>query len=236
MAAKESGNAPLQSERTHDGTAQAHLLPPGYLWLSTQSGALLPMHASEEHAPKNTKYIEGNLPLFTPQKSCHFRGVTAVINLRPVIRTGPGAPPGLGLQPLGAGTLSFWGQAGQCCCSGGSGPSRARGRQGHLQRERGRGSRLYVITGDRSGNSRAKPIPAEFSITEVSSLGQLPVQGRATPALMLGRRSPPSARSPVESHALLPPPYTCRGRVASSVLLRARGSCESRVSDPSHAA
>ena len=30
-----------------------------------------------------------------------FRGVTAVINPRPVVRTGPGVPPGLGLQPLG---------------------------------------------------------------------------------------------------------------------------------------
>ena len=29
VAAKQSGNAPLQSKRTHDGTAQAHLLPPG---------------------------------------------------------------------------------------------------------------------------------------------------------------------------------------------------------------
>ena len=31
VAAKQSGNAPLQSKRTHDGTA--HLLPPGYSWL-----------------------------------------------------------------------------------------------------------------------------------------------------------------------------------------------------------
>ena len=31
----------------------------------------------------------------------NFRGVAAVINSRPVIRTGPGAPPRLGLQPLG---------------------------------------------------------------------------------------------------------------------------------------
>ena len=30
-----------------------------------------------------------------------FRGVAAVINSRPVIRTGPGVPPGFGLQPLG---------------------------------------------------------------------------------------------------------------------------------------
>ena len=33
--------------------------------------------------------------------AANFRGVAAVINLRPVIRTGPGVPPGLGLQPLG---------------------------------------------------------------------------------------------------------------------------------------
>ena len=33
--------------------------------------------------------------------AANFRGVAAVINSRPVIRTGPGAPPGLGLQPLG---------------------------------------------------------------------------------------------------------------------------------------
>ena len=31
VAAKQSGNAPLQSKRTHDGTA--YLLPPGYSWL-----------------------------------------------------------------------------------------------------------------------------------------------------------------------------------------------------------
>jgi len=30
-----------------------------------------------------------------------FRGVAAVINSRPVIRTGPSVPPGFGLQPLG---------------------------------------------------------------------------------------------------------------------------------------
>ena len=34
--------------------------------------------------------------------AANFRGVAAVINSRPVIRTGPGVPPGLGLQPLGA--------------------------------------------------------------------------------------------------------------------------------------
>jgi len=33
--------------------------------------------------------------------AANFRGVAAVINSRPVIRTGPGAPPGCGLQPLG---------------------------------------------------------------------------------------------------------------------------------------
>ena len=46
------------------------------------------------------------------------------------------------------------------------------------------------------------------------------------------------ALSPVASRVprVLGPPHTPRGRVASSVLLRARGSCESRVSDPSHAA
>ena len=33
--------------------------------------------------------------------AANFRGVAAVINPRPVIRTGPGVPPGLGLQPLG---------------------------------------------------------------------------------------------------------------------------------------
>ena len=33
--------------------------------------------------------------------AANFRGVAVVINPRPVIRTGPGAPPGLGLQPLG---------------------------------------------------------------------------------------------------------------------------------------
>jgi len=33
--------------------------------------------------------------------AANFRGVAAVINSRPVIRTGPGAPPGFGLQPLG---------------------------------------------------------------------------------------------------------------------------------------
>jgi len=33
--------------------------------------------------------------------AANFRGVAAVINSRPVIRTGPGVPPGLGLQPLG---------------------------------------------------------------------------------------------------------------------------------------
>ena len=32
--------------------------------------------------------------------AANFRGVAAVINSRLVIRTGPGAPPGLGLQPL----------------------------------------------------------------------------------------------------------------------------------------
>ena len=33
--------------------------------------------------------------------AANFRGVAAVINSRPVIRAGPGAPPGFGLQPLG---------------------------------------------------------------------------------------------------------------------------------------
>ena len=33
--------------------------------------------------------------------AANFRGVAAVINSRPVIRTGPGVPPGFGLQPLG---------------------------------------------------------------------------------------------------------------------------------------
>ena len=33
--------------------------------------------------------------------AANFRGVAAIINSRPVIRTGPGVPPGLGLQPLG---------------------------------------------------------------------------------------------------------------------------------------
>jgi len=32
-----------------------------------------------------------------------FSEVAAVINSRPVIRTGPGVPPGLGLRPLGTG-------------------------------------------------------------------------------------------------------------------------------------
>ena len=40
-----------------------------------------------------------------------FRGVAAVINSRPVIRTGPGVLPGFGLQPLGTArpkpTISF---------------------------------------------------------------------------------------------------------------------------------
>jgi len=34
--------------------------------------------------------------------AANFHGVAAVINSRSVIRTGPGAPPGFGLQPLGA--------------------------------------------------------------------------------------------------------------------------------------
>ena len=33
--------------------------------------------------------------------AANFRGVAAVISSRPVIRTGPGVPPGFGLQPLG---------------------------------------------------------------------------------------------------------------------------------------
>jgi len=33
--------------------------------------------------------------------AANFRGVAAAIISRPVIRTGPGAPPGFGLQPLG---------------------------------------------------------------------------------------------------------------------------------------
>ena len=33
--------------------------------------------------------------------AANFRGVAAVINSRPVIRTGPAVPPGLGPQPLG---------------------------------------------------------------------------------------------------------------------------------------
>jgi len=43
--------------------------------------------------------------------AANFRGVAAVINSRPVIRTGPGVPPGLGLKPLGTArpkpTISF---------------------------------------------------------------------------------------------------------------------------------
>ena len=43
------------------------------------------------------------LKVYAPQRlhAANFRGVAAVINSRPVIRTGPGAPPGFGLQPLG---------------------------------------------------------------------------------------------------------------------------------------
>ena len=33
--------------------------------------------------------------------AANFRGVAAVVNSRPVIRTGPGVPPGFRLQPLG---------------------------------------------------------------------------------------------------------------------------------------
>ena len=33
--------------------------------------------------------------------AANFRGVAAVIDSRPVICTGPGVPPGFGLQPLG---------------------------------------------------------------------------------------------------------------------------------------
>ena len=33
--------------------------------------------------------------------AANFHGAAAVINSRPVIRTGPVVPPGLGLQPLG---------------------------------------------------------------------------------------------------------------------------------------
>ena len=33
--------------------------------------------------------------------AANFRGVAVVINSRPVIRAGPGVPPGLGPQPLG---------------------------------------------------------------------------------------------------------------------------------------
>jgi len=36
-------------------------------------------------------------------------------------------------------------------------------------------------------NSRVKPIPAQCSTTEVSSLGQQSAQDRATPAFTLGR-------------------------------------------------
>ena len=41
--------------------------------------------------------------VYAPQRlhAANFRGVAAVINSRPVIRTGPGVPPGLGLQPPG---------------------------------------------------------------------------------------------------------------------------------------
>ena len=37
--------------------------------------------------------------------AANFRGVAAVINTRPVIRTGPDVPPGFGLQPLGTARL-----------------------------------------------------------------------------------------------------------------------------------
>ena len=33
--------------------------------------------------------------------AANFHGAAAVISSRPVIRTGPGVPPGFGLQPLG---------------------------------------------------------------------------------------------------------------------------------------
>jgi len=33
--------------------------------------------------------------------AANFRGIAAVINSRPVIRAGPGVPPGCGLLPLG---------------------------------------------------------------------------------------------------------------------------------------
>ena len=38
--------------------------------------------------------------------AANFRGVAAAINSRPVIRTGPGVPPGFGLKPWGPPALS----------------------------------------------------------------------------------------------------------------------------------
>jgi len=74
------------------------------------------------------------------------------------------------------------------------------------------------------------------AITEVKSLGQLK-PGIASP--QRSRLGGESALSPVASQVprvLAFPAHPSRSRVASSVLLRARGSCESHASDPSHAA
>jgi len=60
-------------------------------------------------------------------------------------------------------------------------------------------------------------------------------QDRATPVLTLGKRTRPESLSPVAGRVprALGPAHARRGRVARIVVFRARGSCESRVLDPS---
>ena len=62
-------------------------------------------------------------------------------------------------------------------------------RRGHLATEPAIRILIFVFTGGRSSNSRVKLLPAGASITEVevSGLGQLPAQDRATQAPTLGR-------------------------------------------------
>ena len=97
--------------------------------------------------------------------------------------------------------------------------------------------RFFVFTGigiDQSGISRAKPIPAECSITNKRHYASC--QPMIAPPQLSRWEDEPSL-SPVTGRVprALGPPHARRGRVARIVLLRARGSCESRVPDPSDA-
>jgi len=86
-----------------------------------------------------------------------------------------------------------------------AGAPQASGRPFAPEHEHRGGSRRRKLVG-----RAVKPIPAACSITEVSSLGQLPARDRATPVLTLGRRARPEPDRQSSPTCSRPPAYPLR--------------------------